>query len=409
MGYFSNAVKGIGWMGSLQGVFRLLTLLKFVVIARVLDPANLGLFGLVMLMVSFFESVSDFGLSLYIIQNIKKEEELIDAVWTVSIIRGLLLTMLLLLASYPVAEFFHASANLPLFLIASVIPVVKSFSNPSIAKFQKHLQFHKEFIFRTLLTLTEVLSSITLVILLKSPIALIYSLILSSIVETLLSLVVVKPMPRFTFEIEKIREIVHFGKWISLIGTTSFFANQLDSIVVGRILGVGDLGIYQMAQKFSLKIMSEAGDVVAKVAFPIFAKIKEDKERLKKAFSKTLLVTSISFGIVTLGLILFSSKFILLVIGPKWLIADNPLKFFAMLGLATVIMSIINSLFLALGRQDITAKLIVLRLIILAFVMLWRQNTLNIITISILSLVSLLAIFPFMLVGLKNILSVKRS
>lgn len=409
MGYFPTAIKGIGWMGVLQGIFRLLTLLKFVIIARLLDPSQIGLFGLVMLMVSFFESISDFGLSLFLVQATQKEDRLINAVWTVSIIRGLILTLILLLVSYPIATFFNVGDNIMLFLIGSIIPFVKSFANPSIAKFQKHLHFHKEFLFRSTIVLIEVISSIVLVFILKSPIALVYSLIFSSITETILSLLIVRPIPKFTFEIEKIREIVDFGKWVSLIGTTSFFANQLDSILVGRLTGAEGLGIYQIAQKFSLKIMSEAGDVVAKVVFPIFAKIKSDHNRLKAAFLKTFILVSIIFGLITVGLMLYSSEFILVTLGEQWLVADKPLKIFAILGFATVIMSMITSLFLALGRADITAKSIIFRSIILSVLLFIQKDKLTMTSISFLSLMSFLLMFPFVSYRLIQILKTRKG
>lgn len=404
MGYFSNAIKGIGWMGSLQGAFRLLTLLKFVIIARLLDPTQLGLFGIVMLMVSFFESISDFGLSLFLIQTEKQENKLIHAVWTVSIVRGILLSILLVLVSYPIAIFFNVTDNIYLFLVASLIPLVKSFANPSIAKFQKHLLFHKEFLFRSTIITIEVLSAIILVYILRSPIGLIFSLLLSTLIETVISLMIIKPVPKLTFETKQIEEIVHFGKWVSLIGTASFFSNQLDSIVVGRILGTEGLGIYQVAQKFSLKIMSEAGDVIAKVVFAVFAKIKNEEQRLKIAFTKTFLMVSVLFGIITIGLFFYSSEFISFTIGEKWLVAGQPLKIFAILGFFTVLVSIITSLFLALGKHNITAKLVVIRLVVLTLLLFFQKDTLDVISISLLSMISFVAIVPFAFFNLIKIL-----
>lgn len=409
MGYTFLALKGIGWMGSLQGIFRLLTLLKFIIIARLLDPSQVGLFGLVMLSVSFFESVSDFGLSLYLVQTAKLETTVINAIWTVSIIRGLILSILLFLVAYPLSVFFNVADNISLFLIASTIPFIKSFVNPSVAKFQKNLLFQKEFTYRSLIIVIEVVSSIIFVLFLKSPIALVYSLIFSGVIEVILSLLFIRPIPHFVIEKEKIREIINFGKWISMIGTTNFFANQLDSILVGRFIGADGLGIYQMAQRFSLKILSEAGDVVARVLFPVFAQIKSDTKRLRNAFLKTIILVGIVFGAFAILLFLYSPEFILLTIGQKWLTAEEPIKIFAILGFLSVIMSLITSLFLAVGKQDITAKLIVFRLFFLIVLLLIQQDKLTVVSLSFISLISFFAMFPFALYSLRNVFKIKRS
>ena len=233
--------------------------------------------------------------------------------------------------------------------------------------------------------------------------ALVVALIFSTLFETFLSFIFIKPRPKPIYEIEKIRKLFHFGKWLTLISGLNYFVEQMDSIVVGKILGVESLGIYEMAQKFSSQIMIDAGGVFSKVTFPLFSRIKTDNDRTKRALYRILLLVSLIFGFMTIILFVFSKEILLMFAGTKWLSANIPLKIFSLTGLITAFMAIITSLFLAHARQDITAKILMGRLLILAVLIIPASMHFGIIGTSSASFLSYLLVLPIAVWGLKQV------
>jgi O-antigen/teichoic acid export membrane protein len=408
MGYSVKAAKGIGWVGLLQIAIKGITFLKYVIIARFISPPELGVFGIAILTTGFFEAITETGISAFIVQTHQSEEKYVSSAWFVTIIRGIMLCLITIAIAYPISIFFNSHTAFLVVAVASLLPLVRGFINPATAKFQKHLDFDREFIYRAIITLFDFAVAAIFIILYKNSLALIVALIFSAAFELALSLLAIKPRPRLIIELEKIRELFHFGKWVTLVVGVNYFVSQLDSIVVGRLLGTGNLGQYQLSQKFSLQIMSDSGSVFSRVTFPLFAKIKDDIQRTKRALCIILGVVSLLFGSLTIFLFVFSKPVLLFSVGARWLAADIPLKIFSLTGLITAFMAIITSMFLAHARQDITAKMLIVRLIILAIIIVPSSIKYGIVGASISSFVSYLLVVPIALWGIQRILSNKK-
>lgn len=406
MGYSKKAFKGLGWVSLLQVLSKGVIFVKYIIIARFLMPSELGLFGISMLTISFLQSMTETGISAFLVHK-DNSEDYVSSAWIITIIRGVILFLLAILLAYPIGIFFNNSNSISLILVASLIPLVGGFINPASVKFQKNLDFNKQFIYRFTIAIADFFASVILIIFLKNAFALVLGLVIATFTEAALSLLFINPKPRFIFERKKITELFHFGKWLTLVVSTNYFSQQLDSIVVGKFLGTASLGIYQLAQNFSLQIMSDAGDVFSTITFPLFSKIKSDIGRTKKALSKILISVSLLFGAIAVFLILFSKYVLVLFVGAKWLGADIPLKIFSLTGLITAFMAIITSLFLANARQDITAKMLILRLTLLAVFIIPASLSFGIIGASFASLLSYIFVIPVAVIGVKTILTKK--
>src|SRR3989304_3077104 len=97
------------------------------------------------------------------------------------ITRGSIIALVILISAHFIASFFNAPNSLSLLLLISIVPLIRGFINPAIILFQKNLNFNKEFYFRSTILAVEVLVSVFLVYLLRSPTGLIFGMIASAI------------------------------------------------------------------------------------------------------------------------------------------------------------------------------------------------------------------------------------
>ena len=353
MAYFRSAVRGISWMALLRGSMRGMTLVKVIILARILTPSQFGVYGIALLVLGFLEILTETGINVVLIQEEGKTDKYISTAWIVSIFRGILISLIILALAPFIATFFDSPKAFNLIRFASLIPLVRGFINPSIVKFQKELQFNKEFWFRSPLFLIDAIFAILLGILTRSEYSLIWGMLAAAVMEVTVSFFIVKPTPKIEFEIEKVKRVIGRGKWITFAGIFEYFFQHLDDIVVGKLLGTAPLGLYQQAYRVSTLPISEVGEVFNKVTFPTYTKISEDKERLKKAFLK---VTSIiSLLVIPFGLFLFffAKEVVLILLGDKWLEAAGALKVLAAFGIIKAISNSAYSLFLSVKRQEI--------------------------------------------------------
>ena len=106
-----------------------------------------------------------------------------------------------------------------------------------------------------------------------------------------------------------------------------------------------------MAYKVSSLPMTEVSDIIQKVTFPVYTKIAEDKERLKKAFIKSLLSTTLAVLPIGIVLFFFSYEVVLILLGPKWLSVVPVVKVLSFFGVVRAITETTYPLFLSLKKQ----------------------------------------------------------
>lgn len=350
MGYTRDTIKGASWVGAFRLATRGIALVRTVILARILTPSQFGLVGIATLMLGFVEMLTETGINIFLIQE-GKIEKYINTAWTVSIVRGLFISLLIIASSPFIARFFNSSDALPLLFLISLVPLIRGFINPAIVRFQKDLSFDREFWFRISIFSVDSLTAIVLAFITRSASSLIWGFIVGAFLEVVLSFIVVRPTPRVAFKIENFKRIFHRGKWVTAYSALNYAFQNGDSIVIGRVLGAFPLGLYQVGYKFAT-LPGEAVDSVSRVAFPVYAKIAADKVRLKRAFAQIVAVISlfsILFGIV---LFLFTREFVYVLLGDRWLDVVPALKILAIFGVIRAVASSTNALFLAVRKQE---------------------------------------------------------
>jgi len=89
-----------------------------------------------------------------------------------------------------------------------------SFSNIGVIYFYKELEFNKQFIYQFSATLADFIVAISAVLILRNIWALVLGMLAGRIVGCLVSYLVHPYRPRLNLDIEKIKELFGFGKWI---------------------------------------------------------------------------------------------------------------------------------------------------------------------------------------------------
>ncbi len=337
----------------LRAGVRGMALLKMVILARILSPEQFGIYGIAVLVLGLLEILTETGINIFLIQEKGKTDDYVSTAWVVSIFRGILISLTILLLAPVISSFFNSPKTLRLIYLISMVPLGRGFINPSIIKFQKELKFDKEFYYRSSIFLVDTLLAIYLGVLTRSELALIWGMLASVVFEVTTSFLIVKPRPSLEFNLVKLKKVIGRGKWVTAAGTFEYLFQHIDDIAVGKILGTAPLGFYQQAYRVSTLPISEVGEIFNKVTFPTYAKISEDKERLKKAFRKVssvILFLIIPFGLL---LVLFAKEVVFILLGEKWLGSVGALKVLAVFAILKSISNSAYSLFLSVKKQEI--------------------------------------------------------
>ena len=360
-----RTIKGGLWIFSLRIVNRLFQLARTIVLARLLSPNDFGLFGIALLALSALDTFSQTGFSQALIQKKEDTKPYLNTAWTVGIIRSFLIATILFFVAPHAATFFEAPLAEPILKVIGLAVILQSLTNIAVIYFEKELEFNKYFNYQFIGTIVDVTVAISIAFLLRSVWALVFGLLAGNFARCIISYLIDPYRPTFYLDYSKAKELFKFGKWI--LGTTIliFCVTQGDSIFVGKLLGVTMLGLYQVAYRISNMPATEVTHIISQVTFPAYSKIQDNIPRLKEAYLKALKLTIFLSSFLAGLLFILASDFIEVFFGEKWMPMIPAMQVLVLAGLLRSIAATAGSIFLAVGKPKIDAKLQIVRLIVM--------------------------------------------
>jgi O-antigen/teichoic acid export membrane protein len=360
-----RAVRGSMWMFGCKLVHRGLGLLRTFIMARILSPDDLGLFGIALLAFNLVENFSVTGVSSVLVQKKEDIRGYLDSAWMINVFRALLLFGLLYFGATPIAIFFGRSEVKELIKAIAFIQLFLGAENICSVYFQKEMLFNKLFYLKVSSILTNLIVSVTLALTLKSVWALVYGTLAGALVKSIVSYLLHPYRPKLSFNVAKIKELLAVGKWFFGSSILVFLITEGDDAVVGKLLGAAALGLYQMAYLLSSLPATEISNFVATVTFPAYSKLQGDIARLRSAYFKVLqLVTFLCFPISGL-IFLLAPDFTQLLLGEKWMSMVPALQILTLWGLIRCVEAATIQIFYATGKPSMATKILFVELLLI--------------------------------------------
>jgi PST family polysaccharide transporter/lipopolysaccharide exporter len=121
-----------------------------------------------------------------------------------------------------------------------------------------------------------------------------------------------------------------------------------------------------MAYRFSNAPATEVTHIISQVSFPAYSKVQDDLSKLREGFFRTLQVTTFVSFPMAVGILVVAPTFVRAFFGSKWLPMVAAMQILAVYGASRSFGATFGPLFQAVGRPDISTKLQVLNLVVLA-------------------------------------------
>lgn len=349
---FSNILKQI------------LNFTRKVILARILIPADFGLVGMAMIVVSGLEMLSNMGFRPALIQKTDVDRSLLNTAWSSEIIRGCVLCCMVFLSAPLMAGFLNNESAVSILRAMSVLPLIQGLQNIGTVYFDKELKFRKLLVYQQSIGITTFIASLICVLIWRNAWAIVAGSVAGAASAVIASYLLHPYRPSWQIQRSDLKILFGFGKNLLVIGVVTYILDQGGNVLIGRLIGPAALGTYLLAYSTALLPMSAFADLVRRVTFPAYARIQGDKVRLQRAFLQSFKISMILFVPITIGLLLVSHSFVLLVYGPKWLNAVGPLKILCFLALFRANSYIIAPLLHGVGKPNLAARARVMELIV---------------------------------------------
>lgn len=373
MGYTKNAVSGFSWQVLLKIAIAAITLVKIFFLARLLDPTAFGLFSLISIALGVSEATTQTGVNVTIVQSKRTMQYFVDTAWVIAIIRGLVIGSLMVVLGWIMSIFYNQPELFLLIGLASLVPVIKGFINPSIVLMQKELNFFADSGYRFSLVVIEGVLAIVLALVLKSVLAMILALVGAAVLEVIISFIFFSIKPQFHYVRSSGELIFRNAKWLSFSSLFSYLHENLDNVMIGKLTSTAALGVYHNAYGLGHKVNYDFIKSANHSTFPIFTKLASEPQRALNAFLKSTGAMMTLAFLASVPLFLFPGFFVQLILGEKWLEAVPLIRWMVMAGFLQGLTSLMYNFLIATKSYlimnlhlAITVILMVLLLLILA-------------------------------------------
>lgn len=352
-----SAGRGVLWqfVGAIWMI--IIQLGSSIVLARVLFPRDYGIIGLAALAKGMIQLIGSLGTTSGVIaKKDLSQEDLSTAFWIEVATYSFLFVLSFIIA--PLVAWFFNTPQLTLVLrVISITFLLTGAGCISGALLRKQLRFGiLKIIEGTGFALQFGLAIILAVVFKMEYWSLVFSVVISSFAITCATVIYARWLPSLCFSRESFRYMFRYGIHGLGFSFVLYFQNNIDYLLVGKLLGTTLLGLYEFAYRLPNTLFNRLALPVGQVIFPTLSKVQSSDDKLAGGFLKT--AKYIAFIVLPLlgGLAVLARPAVAVLWGEKWLPVIFPLQLLCINAAIRSVLSSSMSIFLCLNRPDLQFK-----------------------------------------------------
>lgn len=349
------------------------------VLARVLTPAEMGVFGVAAVFAALASTFRDFGVAEFLIQERTVDDDCVRAALTVNIAVSWLMAVTLLVGSWPAAEFYANAGVGSVMRVQAVAFIFVPFGAVTMAWFRREMNFRPIVVSTSVAEVVSFAVAIWLALDGHSYMSMAWASLAGAATTVACSIYFRPPaFPRWP-GMKGIRRVVDFGKFASGIYIVGQLGKGAPEMIIGRAQDMAAVGMFGRANGlvdvFNRLVLS----AVTPICLPFFASTLRAGGELKGGLTRVMAYLSV-IGWTVFGVIALTSYGLVRILyGEQWLGAVHLAQLLCAVAALELLYFPSREALLALGRAREGNHL-----------QLWIQG---------LRVAALLAVVPFGLVG----------
>ncbi len=361
------AIKAGAWSGAGFAAMQGLRMVSTVLIANRLEREEVGLVGLVTVLLMGLGMLSDLGITPNVVQSKHgDEDDYLNTAFTIQIIRGLGLTAIALALAYPFAQLYEESRLTLLVVGAAVSVLLRAFASPSIWTCTRHVEVHKLTLVTVSSEVVGFVAALWWATVSPSAWALVGGTVAASAAYVLGSYVIGAKRPSLRMSRLAAAEIISFGKWMFLSTATFFAASQAERLVMGKYMSLAELGSFTLAVTMAFAPSRGVQQLIEQVFFPLIARLRrEDPPRAVDRYIHAKWVSCVLACGAAITCVGFGPPVVKLLLKPDYASAGWMLQLLGFRAAGDILVCATTSMLFAGGQSRFAAAGNIVRVMIL--------------------------------------------
>ena len=311
-----KVAKGAAHLGLFQLAGKVLDMVSVVVLARMLVPEDFGVVALATSAMLIAATVTELPVIDVLVQRDEIQPAEVDAAFTLNLMRGTLVLVLIVALAYPLALIYDDKRVAYAALGLAFVPFLKSLESPALVYALRQVNYGPTAKILLFGKIGGNATSIVLALLLQSYWGLIIGVVAAAAISMAWSYRFCPYRPRIQFN--GVGRILGFAGWVTASQVVFTLNQQGDRFFVGYVLGKAQLGQYSMGSDISSMVTYTLATPALRPIFSGMSRIGADPERLRRAYlqsQQALMLLILPFGV---GSATVATDIVPLMLGDGW-------------------------------------------------------------------------------------------
>ncbi|WP_158809129.1 oligosaccharide flippase family protein [Beijerinckia sp. L45] len=353
--------RAIVWTFGGQVLLFIVQMGSQIALARLLTPREMGVFAVAMATTSLVSAVQGIGLNQLIIREPGDKIALLETIFTINALMSLLLAAAIYALGTVGAAFYHDESIRGVMEVLALPPILGLFQFLPAAVMQRDMQFHWITVIGSIRVILIAAVTITLAILGFGTMSLGWGAVAGALANTILFCMIGRRHLVFRLRLREWRFVTTFGLQMLAISGVTMLSGRVADLLLGRILGLGALGIFSRASGINALLWENIHAVLGRIFLSDLAQRRRDGQSLRLSYLRILEALTAMLWPAFAGLAVLAGPLVESVYGRQWTDAALPLSLLCISSMILISVSMTWEIFVICGETGRQAKLETLR------------------------------------------------
>lgn len=346
----SKTIRAMGHLGLGSALGKIISLGSTLILARILSPGDYGLMSIAMIIIGFIGFFNEVGIGAAIVQKSELTTTEVNGCFAIAVLISFILLLVTIAASGSIATFYGNPQLRAMISVLSIGFLLGAISTIPMAFLRREMQF-KEIAGINLLAIA--IQSIISVILAKLDYgvwSLVWGFIVANIVTSIGFFALSPWRPKGQYGMREASKLVIYGLHITSSRIFWYLYTNADKAIIGKLLGVKALGVYDMAFSLATLPSGQVTTLVVNVAAPLFSKLQHQMADLNSVVLKLTRGLAYLTYPALIGMLVCSRELIMVALGPQWHDVLIPFSALCLMGLIKSVDPLLSQVLISTGH-----------------------------------------------------------
>lgn len=295
-------------------------LILMAILARLITPEEFGLVAIITVFLNLSLILSELGIGPAIVQFNNLERKDYSGLFTLSVVIGLVLSGLLCLFSSVISSFYEDSALIGLCCWSAISVVFNALNMVPNGLLLKQKRFD---LIGLRLIVSSLLSGGIAVLLAYwnfGSYAMVWNFNLTAFFVFVFNIITCRNSFSLSFcsIVPAVKKVLRYSGFQAGWGLVNFFSRNLDSLLIGKLLGSSSLGYYDKAYKLITYPINYLPGIFSSVLQPYLSEYQNKLNIIYDNYLKIQKLVSLIAIPITIFLVICSSEIIMIMYGNQW-------------------------------------------------------------------------------------------